>query len=186
MHMKMALFWSNEAFNSDPPMFDCTSKLISASKKAIKWMGEMTWRDLVRVTWWRLGMNDAMVKSCHVISLWPIKRRVSETCNALLWCPRFTIPLIRSLLFFNGPMRSHISHISRPARLSGWASYEWRTPAWGLSELMIITGPGDDWGLSFKTLDRISNKPLTNNLTVERCSSSLLSGRSFPRVTGGR
>lgn len=128
----------------------------------------------------------AMVKSCHVISLWPIKRRVSETCNALLWCPRFTIPLIRSLLFFNGPMRSHISHISRPARLSGWASYEWRTPAWGLSELMIITGPGDDWGLSFKTLDRISNKPLTNNLTVERCSSSLLSGRSFPRVTGGR
>ena len=100
-----------------------------------------------------------------------------------LSCP-FTIPLVRSLLFFNGPMRSHISHISRPARLSGWASYEWRIPAWGLSELMIITGPGDDWGLSFKTLDRISNKPLTNNLTVERCSSSLLSGRSFPRVTG--
>lgn len=189
MHMKMALFWSNEAFNSYPPMFDCTSKLISASKNAIKWMGEMTRRDLVRVTWWRLGMNDAMVKSCHVISLWPIKLRVSETCNALLWCPRFTIPLIRSLLFLNGPMRSHISHISRPARLGGWACYEWRTPVWGLSELMIITGPGDGWGLSFKTLDRISNKLLTNNLTVERCSSRVFCPAGLFhgwRVTGGR
>lgn len=188
MHMKMALFWSNEAFNSYPPMFDCTSKLISASKNAIKWMGEMTRRDLVRVTWWREWMTpwwSPVMWSRFDQSNFGFQRPVMPFCVG----PRFTIPLIRSLLFLNGPMRSHISHISRPARLGGWACYEWRTPVWGLSELMIITGPGDGWGLSFKTLDRISNKLLTNNLTVERCSSRVFCPAGLFhgwRVTGGR
>ena len=44
------------------------------------------------------------------------------------------------------------------ARLSRWARYEWRTPDWGLPELMIIAGPGDGWRLSFKTLDKISEQ----------------------------
>ena len=49
-----------------------------------------------------------------------------------------------------------------------WKTYIWRTPTWGLSELVVITGLGTSRGLSIKGYQC---KTLADNLMGDHCSS---------------